>query len=266
MASDFKAPDHRAIPVAVHSDRPVAVLSGGVGVGADAWDSVVSGLHEHGIDTVIVERPGTSWIESWKLGEMPTLESESCRIEDVLTEIRAIGAGPIVLVVHSAAGFFAEAIALRKPELIDAVVLVDISATGEALPAIPGLVRSSHVVGKVTGKSEVESLLLENAMFRFWARDLADLRKLYANERHSPKSLEAVAILAENRFLPIQRAVLRVTYRSVVKQWRKLGAQVQQRVLRPCGHMVMTERPELVVAEVRGLIEKRKMRGHEEKK
>lgn len=267
MTSDFSTSNQRHIPVSVRPGHPVAVMSGGVGVVADVWEEVVAALRERGIDTVIVERPGTSWIESWKFGEMPTLESESCRIEDVLTDIRNIGAGPIILAVHSAAGFFAEAIALRRPELIDGIVLVDVSATGEALPAIPGLVRSSHLVGKVTGKSEVESLLLENAMFRFWARDLSDLRKQYAGRQYARtklKPLEVVAILAESRFLPIRAAVLRVAFRSVVKQWRKLGAHVTQKILRPCGHNVMAERPDAVVAEIQKLVEA--MRGNSNQK
>lgn len=251
---------NREIPVAVRPGHPVAVMSGGVGVGAGVWDDVVTSLRESGVDTVIVERPGSSWIESWGLGEMPTLESESCRIEDVLAEVRRVGAGPIVLAVHSAAGFFAEAIALRKPELLDGILLIDISATREALPAFPGLVRSSHLVGKATGKADVEALLLENAMFRFWARDLVDLRRLYSDSDVSQRKLEVTAILAENPYLPVQRTFLRWAFRSVVKHWRRLGAQVRQRVLRPCGHLVMSDKPDVVVAEILKLIESMKGR------
>lgn len=269
---------------------PTVVFSGGVGVPGQAWDRVRGMLAESGIESTVADRPGLSDIDDWSLGDMPTLASETERIAGSLRGAR--GAGPLVLVVHSAAGFFAEALALTEPSLADAVVLVDTSTTGDAFPAIPGFVLPSQVLGRLTrpvadkiiaprassGRPEHprwEALLTENAAFRYWARDLEKLRDETSAGAGASAGADAVAGAGSSEAAPAIASSVVTAIPSFPAWWpgkrrasarmRRAGERIFHRweefgpsrhvVLEECGHMVMKEKPGTVYEEILRLAE-----------
>lgn len=265
---------------------PTVVFSGGVGVPGQAWDRVRGMLAESGIESTVADRPGLSHIDDWSLGNMPTLASETERIAGVLRGAR--GAGSLVLVVHSAAGFFAEALALTEPSLADAVVLVDTSTTGDAFPAIPGLVLPSQVLGRLTSPvadkiiaprassgrpkhPRWEALLTENAAFRYWAHDLVKLREEASAGTGAGASADAgpseavpaisssvvTAIPSFPAWWPGKRrasARMRRAGERIFHRWEEFGPS-RHVVLEECGHMVMKEKPGTVYEEILRLAE-----------
>nr|WP_120492613.1 alpha/beta hydrolase [Corynebacterium lactis] len=275
--------------------RPTVVFSGGVGVPAHAWDKLAGMLAESGFATVTADRPGlagsgmgsgdSSHAEpAWALGQAPTLASETERLAAAIEDARA-ASDRVILVVHSAAGFFAEALALTRPSLVDAVVLVDTSTTAEAFPAIPGFVLPSQVVGRAAGRAlhwaagkvgadpdqrrllgpaRLEALLTENAAFRYWARDLKELRSRYPAadtaladaalaDTGSPVTSSVLTAIPEFPALwPGKRASsarMRRAGERIHRRWQRFGPS-RHVVLEPCGHMVMNERPGAIYEEI----------------
>ncbi|WP_448851829.1 alpha/beta fold hydrolase [Corynebacterium sp. 335C] len=269
------------IPAGAEPGRPIAVLAGGVGVPRDEWAPLTEALDAAGMPHVLVERPGTSWLPAWDGGEGPTLESEAARIAGACRRARDEGAASVVLVAHSAAGFFAEAAVLEEPGLADGVVLLDVSATSAALPAFPGLVAPSRwlaaatapLVRRLRGDAAAgrwRTLLLENALFRYWARDLRALRRDRGERDDAagapavPRALvltaypKAPAVLAA---LPFGAALWDLAWRlgwsghadGIARRWAELAGDCAEVELRDCGHMVMGEKPAAVAASIRGL-------------
>lgn len=287
------------IPTGAVPGRPLAVLAGGVGVPRDEWAPLLEVLGNAGMPHLVVERPGTSWIGPWGRGEGPTLDSEAGRISDACRRARSDGAGPVILVAHSAAGFFAEAALLAEPGLADGVVLLDISATSAALPAFPGLVALSRLLAGATvplvrrfaggaAAGRWRTLLLENALFRYWARDLRRLRRRGAGRhlgptRHlGPDAAAASPDDARGSSPVTGRALVLTAYPAapaavaalpfgaalwdracrlgwsghaerIARRWSELAEDCAEVELRDCGHMVMGERPAAVAAFIRGL-------------
>jgi pimeloyl-ACP methyl ester carboxylesterase len=100
-------------------NTPPIILVPGFWLGAWAWDEVASFLREQGHDVTALTLPG--------------LESADADRSDIHAEdhVRAIvdaieaASGPVVLAVHSAAGFTGYAASDRVPERIAAMVYVD---------------------------------------------------------------------------------------------------------------------------------------------
>lgn len=275
------------VPVPAQPGRPLVVFSGGVGVPAEVWDETIAHL-PGGVGHVHAERPGLSWIPGWRLGEMPTLASEAARIVGVLKRARAAGAAPVILVAHSAAGFFAEAVEIGHPGLADGVLLLDSSTTDRAMPAFPGFVGASHLFGNITAPlvrrafpeapgEGWRSALVENAAFRYWASDLRRARhgdhRRTAHRAPGGPHVRAVTVVSALPGAPgvlgdipavdtLLRAIgVRVwgmPQRRLVRRWRRLAAGAEPRQVRlyPCAHMVMLDKPRLVAGEIRRLIDR----------
>jgi len=106
------------IPTA-HHDSPPIILVPGFWLGAWAWDEVVALLRRAGHDVTALTLPGL---------EPRAADRSSVTFADhVAAIVRAVeGAGrPVVLVMHSAAGFSGYAASDRIPERIAAMVYVD---------------------------------------------------------------------------------------------------------------------------------------------
>jgi pimeloyl-ACP methyl ester carboxylesterase len=98
---------------------PPIVLVPGFWLGAWAWDDVAERLRADGHEVVALTLPGL---------ESPEADRSSITLSDhvdaIVEAIRTAGR-PVVLVVHSAAGFSGYAASDRVPELIRAIVYVD---------------------------------------------------------------------------------------------------------------------------------------------
>ncbi len=95
------------------------ILVPGFWLGAWAWDEVAAGLRADGHDVTALTLPGLESADADRSGI--TL---SDHVDAIVEAVRAAPA-PVVLVVHSAAGFSGYAASDRVPERIAAMVYVD---------------------------------------------------------------------------------------------------------------------------------------------
>jgi pimeloyl-ACP methyl ester carboxylesterase len=103
------------------------VLVPGFWLGAWAWDEVAEALRRDGHDVVALTLPGLESVDADRSG----ITSED-HVEAICDAVRAACA-PVVLAVHSGAGFPGYAASDRVPELIAAMVYVD---TGPGIGAM----------------------------------------------------------------------------------------------------------------------------------
>jgi pimeloyl-ACP methyl ester carboxylesterase len=101
------------------ADGATIVLVPGFWLGAWAWDEVAAALHAGGNEVTALTLPG---LESVDAERSPI--SASDHVEAICEAVRAADA-PVVLAVHSGAGFAGYAVSDRVPELIAAMVYVD---------------------------------------------------------------------------------------------------------------------------------------------
>ena len=108
------------------SSAPI-VLVPGFWLGAWAWDEVVELLQAGGHEVTALTLPGLESVEADRSGV-----TANDHVDAIVEAVRAAGA-PVVLAVHSGAGFPGYAASDRVPELIAAMVYVD---TGPGIGAM----------------------------------------------------------------------------------------------------------------------------------
>jgi pimeloyl-ACP methyl ester carboxylesterase len=106
---------------------PPIILVPGFWLGAWAWDEVADGLRAKGHAVTALTLPGLDSIDTDR-----SSITASDHLEAITDAVRAAGR-PVVLAVHSAAGFAGYAATDRIPELIAAMVYVD-SGPGKGAP------------------------------------------------------------------------------------------------------------------------------------
>jgi pimeloyl-ACP methyl ester carboxylesterase len=106
---------------------PPIILVPGFWLGAWAWDEVAAGLRERGHQVTALTLPGLDSVDTDRSSITAT-----DHLEAITDAVRAAGR-PVVLAVHSAAGFAGYAATDRVPELIAAMVYVD-SGAGVGAP------------------------------------------------------------------------------------------------------------------------------------
>ena len=97
---------------------PPILLLGGCGVPSYDWDLVAELLPD--LALLRLDRPGLLG-SPWP-GELPRLADEVATLEALLVTV-----GPAAVVAHSMAGFHAEALARKRPDLVVGLVLADAS-------------------------------------------------------------------------------------------------------------------------------------------
>jgi pimeloyl-ACP methyl ester carboxylesterase len=95
------------------------VLVPGFWLGAWAWDEVAGALRADGHDVTALTLPGLESVDADR-----SAITLSDHVDAIADAVRAVGA-PVVLAVHSAAGFSGYAASDRVPERIGAMVYVD---------------------------------------------------------------------------------------------------------------------------------------------
>lgn len=264
---------------------PAVVLAGGVGVSARKWARVIALLDDarvpsgRPVSSSVVERPGLGRRRGHRFGDVPEFAGEVARIAHELRRRRAEGASPVILVAHSAAGFLAEGVVRANPGLADGVLLLDVSVVEDAGRPCAPFERASHVLGLVVEplvrwavprmrRGELSSLLLENAVFARWARDLRELRAVDAAVHSAVADADRPQpVAAVTDVVAVPKRALRRRGGSAadlpgraghLRVWRDLAGPsadpLREVVLAPCSHMVMTQRPDAVAEEIRALI------------
>ena len=110
------------------SSAPI-VLVPGFWLGAWAWDEVAAALRAEGHDVTALTLPGLESVEADRSNI-----TQSDHVDAIEAAIKAAGT-PVVLAVHSGAGFPGYAVTDRVPERIAAMVYVDTGAGKGAMDA-----------------------------------------------------------------------------------------------------------------------------------
>jgi pimeloyl-ACP methyl ester carboxylesterase len=108
---------------------PPVILVPGFWLGAWAWDEVADALREDGHAVTALTLPGLDSVDTDR-----SAITASDHVDAIADAVRAAG-GPVVLAVHSGAGFSGYAASDRVPELIAAMVYVDTGAGAGAMDA-----------------------------------------------------------------------------------------------------------------------------------
>ena len=124
---DLALPDGRTISALQYGDPataafvdPVVTLLHGAGLNAHTWDTTVLAL---GLPALAIDLPGHG-DSSWRADARYTASTHET---DVAAAIAAVTTRPHVLVGHSLGGLTAAAVAARHPELVRALVVIDIT-------------------------------------------------------------------------------------------------------------------------------------------
>ncbi|MCW2811952.1 MAG: hypothetical protein JWP61_2410 [Friedmanniella sp.] len=252
---------------------PPVLLLGGCGVPFYVWVPVVAQLAD--LTVVRMDRPGlvqTPWP-----GRLPTLAEEVATLVALVEELGT----PVVAVGHSMAGPHIEALARQRPDLVAGMVLVDASVEWEPRPPKSGRLwlqtaRAAQQALRLRPFAELGPLadrVLVSAQSRrrrvFGPRsDLAD------QTYRSPDAVASVVAeqaaydqqiwdLAEVRrqttWSGIPTVVLTADDQGSgtwVACQRRLAESLGGRhvVLEDSGHLMMIDRPEVVVDAIRALL------------
>ena len=103
------------------------ILVPGFWLGAWAWDEVAAGLRDRGHEVTALTLPGLDSVDADR-----SSITASDHVEAIADAVRS-ASQPVVLAVHSAAGFAGYAVTDRLPERIAAMVYVD-SGAGKGAP------------------------------------------------------------------------------------------------------------------------------------
>lgn len=129
------------------------VLVPGFWLGAWAWDEVAAALREDGHDATAVTLPGLESVDADR-SSVSALD----HVEAICDAVRSAG-GPVVLAVHSGAGFPGYAASDRVPELIAAMVYVDTGpGMGAMDPDFDGIELPLHSPEKLAEEENLDGL------------------------------------------------------------------------------------------------------------
>ncbi|WP_394278563.1 alpha/beta fold hydrolase, partial [Microbacterium sp.] len=202
---------HYGAPGAKAIDAPVVTFLHGAGLNAHTWDTTVLSL---GLPALVLDLPGhgdSSWREdgAYTGGTLAV---------DVAPAIAAWTEAPQVLVGHSLGGLTAAAVAAAHPELVAALVVVDIS------PGINPNGSAAQIRAFYAGPSDWASRdeLLERALaFGFGGSRESAARGVFLNSRvredgrvewkHHFAHLAATALAAHDPGTPTAPSVLHET-------------------------------------------------------
>lgn len=245
-------PRHGTIALGAFGHGPTVVLVHGLGSGANHWLPVARDLaRDHRV--VLVELAGHG------VAGMP----RSLTLDDAAAGLdRAIAAscdGPVVLVGHSIGGLVAMAEALRDPDRVRALVLVETALR----PQLPAAERAALIAAL---DRDYRGTL--RASYEAFGRDSAQGAALFANAaRLDPQAMKAWIRFATAASLDGAAARLRVPLLVVLsdRSWPEgeswsacagtLGYEGGRAVapvrVAGAGHFVMLDRPAIVASLVR---------------
>lgn len=116
------------------STAPHIVLVPGFWIGAWAWDEVVTELRSAGLEATALTLPGLESLDADRSGI--TFQDH---VDAIVTAVEAVG-GPVVLAVHSGAGFSGYAASDRLTDRVAAMVYVDTApGVGPMAPDFDGV-------------------------------------------------------------------------------------------------------------------------------
>ncbi|MGC3955549.1 MAG: alpha/beta fold hydrolase [Propionicimonas sp.] len=252
----------------IGTGRPrFAFLHGLFGRGRN-WSGIAGALAERGYSSVLFDLPNhgaSDWTDEFSYQQMA--DAVAAEIEQ-----RLGSAARLILVGHSMGGKVAMLLALRRPELVDALVVIDIApAVSEGVDGFPRLVAAMAAVEldrlQVRGDAEavlaeriaepgVRQFLLQNLRARPRWHWQPNLRLLSAN-------LDLIAAWPDPGPVSYPGPVLwlRGERSDYVRDqhlpaMRRLFPAVELRTVADAGHWVQADNPEAVVAALAELADR----------
>lgn len=258
---------------------PLVIMLGGCGVPSYSWDDVVDLLPDCSV--LRLDRPGlvrTPWP-----GVLPELSAEVQTLLELTERMEA----PAVLVAHSMAGLHAEALVRRRPDLVAALLLVDSSVdwrarrprSGRGWLRVARLTRGALAFPPLRRLASLGHRVLVAAQSR---RRLADagspiatkifrsrdaLPSVIAEHAAYAQQVWDLARLRESIPWPGLPTVVLTAASGGLRRWvadqrrlaQLLGAR--QVVIDDSRHLVMLDRPDVVVDAIRSLLGREADRG-----
>ena len=249
---------------------PPILLLGGCGVPSYDWDLVAELLPD--LALLRVDRAGLLG-SPWP-GELPRLADEVATLEALLVTV-----GPAAVVAHSMAGFHAEALARKRPDLVVGLVLIDASV--EWAPRRPRprrgwlwlarFVRRAMVVRplrpagsfvqRVLAAAQSHRRFVEpvNPMARRTFRDPDTIASVLAEQAaYAEQAWDLVQLRESSRWPAIPTVVLSAAAgrggRWIADQARLATLlNARQIVVADSRHLIMIDRPDVVAEAVRAL-------------
>lgn len=244
----------------VGTGRPrFAFLHGLFGRGRN-WFGVASALAERGYASVLFDLPNhgaSAWTDEFSYPQMA--DAVAAEIDD-----RLGSAARLVVVGHSMGGKVAMLLALRRPDLVDALVVIDIAPTfSESIDGFPRLVAAMAAVelDKLHSRGDADTVIAERIA------DPAVRQFLLQNLRSRPRwhwqpnlgllsaQLPAIAGWPDPGPVTYPGAVLwlRGERSDYVRpehepQMRRYFPAVELRTIAGAGHWVQADQPEAVLA------------------
>ncbi len=256
-------------------EGPLVLLCGGAGVVVDYWDAVTALMPD--LHWAALDRPGlggTPWPR-----ELPTLDGSVQLLREVVTSLGA----PAIVVAQSMAGYHAEALARRHPDLVAGLVLVDTTVSFPTQPpreiGVP-LAKAVHRLARVRPLRALggqihqlgaavltkdSSLVLRRRRYRRRYADADTLAAVIGEySAWGSQGWDLLSVRSSHPYPDIPTVVL-TSATTGGRDWlakqnrlaRMLGAR--QVVSDEAGHMLMVDQPELLVDAVRSI--RRQLRG-----
>lgn len=220
------------------------ILVPGFWLGAWAWDEVVSALRADGHDVTALTLPG---LESADTDRSTITLSD--HVDAICEAVTAAGA-PVVLSVHSGAGYSGYAASDRIPEQIAAMVYVDTApGTGASDPDFEGVEKPLPAREELEAEENLDGLS-EEQLETFWRRAVPQPGGV----------LREAAVLTNDAHLDIPSTVICTGFTSdqvkaaVEKGYAWLGGLTELRdvtwVDLPTSHWPMWSRPKELAAVI----------------
>jgi pimeloyl-ACP methyl ester carboxylesterase len=203
------------------------VLEAGMNCGADSWQRVMPLLTPH-VRVVAYDRPGIGGSTP-----APGLAVIDRQVDDLASVITGLAAGPCVLAGHSWGGVLVQLLAVRRPDLVAGLVLVD-PGHEEMESALPLLLKWGWRIMLAVHPDELHGE---------GTASVAVLRELRAAARQFPDVL--VVVLSAARSFPLPRR-FRAHWTRLQAGLAAAAPQGRHVVVGGAGHNIPRDRPEVV--------------------
>jgi pimeloyl-ACP methyl ester carboxylesterase len=249
---------------------PPIVLLGGCAVPSYDWDFVADLLPD--LALVRLDRPGllgSPWPD-----ELPQLAAEVGTLEALLETT-----GPAILVAHSIAGFHAEALVRRRPDLVVGLVLADgsvelkprqprprrgwlrVARLVRRAMAVPALGLPASFLQRFLVAAQSHRTLTEpvSLLTRQTFRDPDAIANVLAEQAAYSQQAWDLARLRESHAWPQTSTIVLTAAEKGGARWIAEQAQLaallgaRHVVIEDSRHLIMIDRPDVVAQVVRGL-------------
>ena len=220
---------------------PTIIFQSGLGDGKNVWAGVVEQL-PHSIPVLAYDRPG------YGDSKRTSTARDPCSIAEELHQLtRQTGVSPpFVLVGHSMGGLYQYCYALRYPNEVAGLILID--------PTHP-----DHLKEMKKQAPAQASLLnvLRYSLFTPVMRQEFDDQAASNDDLHKSESLaKPIRFLFSGKFRPEERGAFETMVRQLRRQWLSFSIDSEVTEIKDSGHYVQKEAPDMVVTAINQILTK----------